>query len=62
MEILFDTIDGSFVSKKDLKALEYKIERDLRELETRLAYKLTMQLGGIVLGCTALLSALQYLK
>ncbi len=49
-EALKELVDGNLATKRDLK-----------ELETRLKYELTVRLGSIVVACTAFLAALPYI-
>lgn len=51
---LSDFATNSFASKKDLEALELKLQLDLSKLKNELIVKL----GGIIVACTAVLGTL----
>ena len=51
-------IDEKLAIKQDLKAVKEDLQRELRELELRLTYKLTLRLGSMMVVAIGVVAAL----
>ena len=51
-------IDEKLATRQDLDALESRLKRDMREMELRLTYNLTLRLGSMMVIAVGVVAAL----
>ena len=51
-------IDEKLATKQDLEALESRLKRDMREMELRLTYNLTVRFGSMMVVSIGVIAAL----
>ncbi len=51
-------VDDTLATKVDLEALKLELQRDIRQLEERLTYRLTLRMGTMLVAAVGVIAAL----